>query len=448
MLSGTLSKEELINALRTLSQKRRSGVLSLVGRGAAVDVLFYSGRIAAVEPKSEPVVPLIVQRLNAAGISIPGIPESAAAEISLEALITGVSSRSPQLKADVLAAKSAVEKDLLLSVWHNPEGFFDFQGRTVSISGELSLNLSPGQLLLDLVEIESNEKAFAAACGEKSPDLLSINRRGAKPAELSALESTIWEALAQPVSVSRLINRVLIGRAEFFSAFLALRERGLIEIEEHPALAAGLSPPAPGAAAAAASAAEPAESELFQEEEPGPLTEEWRKLLDDETEIPPDSPVVKPSSSVEARDRQSWESFELSGADEPDKEDVEERKGEVSEVDDEFDLLLAAPDEPPKPDDALKAPKPEPAAVKSVYAGVGKAAVEPAPEAAKTSEPIALSKPRPVPSVSTEPKDDTLFLVNKVSAIFMLFFILALGLAVPLQFNHFFEALRDFTSSQ
>jgi len=162
--SGVITADGLTQVFRTLSQKRRHGVLEITSASGQVEVFFHAGRIIGASSVDSPLSTLIARRLHSAQkISEDELNDILEQIPEVERLVIILSAKESITKDDFFQAKRACEMDLLYSVRSLEKGFYNFEQQIVETRDEMMLSISPGQLLLDFVELVSGEERFDKA---------------------------------------------------------------------------------------------------------------------------------------------------------------------------------------------------------------------------------------------------------------------------------------------
>ncbi len=235
MQTGVISQENFSQVLRSLSQKRKHGVLEIQYAEKRVDVSFVQGRIVEATLFDVNPVEEVVGILRSAGM-IKGELESGW-EVSYDALFQAFASRDPGLgvveeKVFARAVKHRV-LDLLYGVVAKEGGYYNFKTMMVECSKHFAPSISVGQLLLDVVALQSEGHKFS----ETFKEGVILKRDVARAAQMegSSLpeeELAIFEALSEDLSLEELRLKSLLSIYHFQESLRSLHTRGLIAVSE------------------------------------------------------------------------------------------------------------------------------------------------------------------------------------------------------------------------
>lgn len=232
MLSGVLTSDNLTEAFRSLSQKRRHGVFEVSSEAGQVEILFHNGRIIGAR-KVEESLPLAIclrlingKRLKREVAQQLMSRAADIAELKVELVDSGYVSEE-----DFELAKESCEMDLLYSLRDNSEsGFFKFHSKMVAPNEENSLCVPPTKLLLDLVELDVDEERFKEVFGELDSDTLLACEASVNP-EFSLEERLIWTCLDVTDSLSEVCKMTLLSEFQLKESLLSMHDRGLISVK-------------------------------------------------------------------------------------------------------------------------------------------------------------------------------------------------------------------------
>lgn len=236
MVTGNFSIDELTGLFRALSQKRKHGLLTVFAtNGAELEVLFVSGRIAEVRERGWPNSLMVCDRLISGGVLLPpGVREKASQDgLSIKALFDELVEAGVVTFDQFMAARRAVCLDMLHSLRFLEDGRYNFEGRLVDFDERLTLKLSPGQLLLDFVEMDANEDKFFDVFGD---DFDQTNSTFVIPtgstAPLNDAEKCVWDVVGGGEQLRSIVSRTLLSEGELQMSLLSLYEQGLIEVRK------------------------------------------------------------------------------------------------------------------------------------------------------------------------------------------------------------------------
>lgn len=227
-----MSFEALIEMFTDLSLRRRNGVLQLRDGSRLCELGFADGKIVGVEQSSPQSTSGLARRLRAAGVISQQVFDLLSrANISLrdcgELLITKKILTAQQYQR----FKKAEDLDLLYSLRHSASSELRFDSKHVSPKEsaylpESSYDLAPGQILLDMAELLSEDEKFKQLFPSDSTLLSQANM---PRSVTSALELELWQSLAQPRALAGLLGGAL-NEHELKQGLLSLLESGSIRI--------------------------------------------------------------------------------------------------------------------------------------------------------------------------------------------------------------------------
>ena len=230
MQSGVVSNDNIAEILREISQRRRQGVLEMHVNEEAMSIYFVQGKIVEVALSTMTPVQETVEWLQRAGIPVQ------APETYIEPNYAQLLQR---LKEDLPAEKS-VHEDLLRHVIRERMlerlytlefgggAFYNFKVQMVEFERDFAPLISVGQLLLDIVELQSEAENFAVAF----PPECIIRPVGKASAELSPEESWVFQALEKGCSVLELRDRALLSKLSLQRTLLLLKSYSLVSVSD------------------------------------------------------------------------------------------------------------------------------------------------------------------------------------------------------------------------
>lgn len=245
-----MAADSFIDLFSTLSHKRRHGILRVRSSGTEFDILFFDGRISATEQRGVQAAQDICARLYKESCLHEKVFQLfRAANVSVPQLYDLLVAKKFVTPEQFQLAKRAMELDLLHSLSYVDEPSFEFIPRDSRPDPRFPTSISPGQLLLDIFELQNDEEKFQAAFGGK--DLLDteIVRCGQdKPRTLSLAEGRLWDLLKGIKQLKELFHTTLC-EYEIKEGLLALLDQGLLEVcpkkKERAAAPAAVTAPSP-----------------------------------------------------------------------------------------------------------------------------------------------------------------------------------------------------------
>lgn len=232
MYASELNKDTLITMLQTLSLRKRHGILEVVTEDDTFQISLTDGCIVQVNQNSLNMTQALCERLVSAGY--------------LEEKVLGVlqsHSLAPDQLREVLVMQDyvsedtffdafrAVQSDCLYNLRHLQQAEAKFAPQVVRVPKELSLNIYPGQLLLDLISLQLEEEKFVSLFGYADTDDVQVYPKGECPPGLTKDEREVWEKVAEGWNVSSIMSESLLNVYEAREALLGLFDLDCIMIE-------------------------------------------------------------------------------------------------------------------------------------------------------------------------------------------------------------------------
>jgi len=153
---------ELCESLRALSLKRRQGVLEILAPGREYELTFLDGKIVHADRLDTPLYEFIFKRLSEkerSQVNLQEVEERGRAEA-----LTYIEESAQISRQKLSFLKKQYDRETLLLLSKERSYSFDFRTRIVRCAEEISLGLSPGHFLLDLLEAQE------AGRSEKNPE--------------------------------------------------------------------------------------------------------------------------------------------------------------------------------------------------------------------------------------------------------------------------------------
>ena len=230
MLSGILNPDNLSATLRDLSQRRRQGVLEVTLPDRKVEVLVVQGRIVDVMDVDGNPFATVVERLRRAGM----LPDEFTLPLECESYKELFLKINEQVVVEQSTFKLAIKHkvlDQLYQIEASGGGFFSFQVRMIEFDREFSPNISVGQLLLDIVALNSDRERFERTFGAetliraaKLPDGAGQNH--------SEEEQALLDAIGDAIAWSELKHKCLLSAFHVQDTLLAFKDSGRIKLEQ------------------------------------------------------------------------------------------------------------------------------------------------------------------------------------------------------------------------
>ena len=234
----------LEQALREISQRRRSGVLSVLSAGRTIEVGCVQGRIVDVREAEVNVVSELYDRLVAAEFPLPDLLEVTpqSYEGILRDLIKANGVSETEMREQLRRVIRASIEAKLCHLLGTPSEVLGFAPAMIAFDHAWAPAIPVAPFLLDWVEFCSNEPQFQ----QLFPPGQTIHRASLTAApEFSVAERALVTLLAEPCPVETLYLRACLGPMEFQSALLALRAAGIVKGHSAAASTAETAPVAP-----------------------------------------------------------------------------------------------------------------------------------------------------------------------------------------------------------
>ncbi len=229
----SLTSENYGELFRTLSHKRRNGVLALNFEQRDMQLLFREGRIVGVFDPEADEVKEIASRLVASGCIMEKV-ESLVREAGINAsqlydLLVGKEYVSEE---DFQRAKDSYRIDLLHSLEQLEQGFAEFKPKLVKADSRHAFSVFPAQLLLDVEELKTDRGRLQALFTNLSNVDVLIRETGEAAARISESERKILDAAEQGCRVQEILTSCLMSEHEAIESLLALYDQDFIEFVE------------------------------------------------------------------------------------------------------------------------------------------------------------------------------------------------------------------------
>lgn len=226
MFSGVFNIDSLTQTFRDISQRRRQGALeiSLVD-DSRQEVHFISGRIVdvvrvGVAPALDLLERLIERHLVSESWRGRGVA-------TYESLFDALSNEFPEFDRDYfqLTLHHMVLDKLYTLIYQNG-AYFTFNVKMIEIEKDFAPSISVGQLLLDVVALQSETERFNQIFNQDQMiKLVDLDLE-----TLSCEERLIAEVLVDSAcSISELRSRTILSSYHFAEAILSLYDHNLIQ---------------------------------------------------------------------------------------------------------------------------------------------------------------------------------------------------------------------------
>ena len=230
MFSGNLSKPALYSLFRLLSVKRRQGLLEITLEGKTLNIILIEGLVCHVLFANGAELKYLIETLLRAGLISNHLAkivltQHRSLDASYSYLVDGGHLTSEQF----LSAKRCYERNLLHSLRTQNQAKYSFSPKVIAANEELALRDSPGQLLLDMIEIEQDELKFRQYfCVEADPRL---SRAVVVPSiKLTTNEQLIWNLIGQGTTLKNLFDKILLCHFDIKKGLLGLYFHRLLKV--------------------------------------------------------------------------------------------------------------------------------------------------------------------------------------------------------------------------
>ncbi len=230
MYSGTASRDELTATFRTLSQKRRQGVLTIASGEEVYIIAFHNGKVVDVERSGENKVHTLLEKF----VHLRALSEMVA-EVIGETVQTIAELYDATVKKEYLShqhfvrAKHSIEMNHLYSLRTIGAGTFEFIPKIVHADPVFGISISAGQLLLDMVELDTEEKRFQGAFQDEKVLVVDTSIHG----QLSSLEEETFQAVSDIHScLDDIRKKTILTEYELRQGLLSLYEKKCIRYED------------------------------------------------------------------------------------------------------------------------------------------------------------------------------------------------------------------------
>lgn len=225
-----MGTEQYFESFQSISQRRRNGVLTVTGPAGKTQMHCIEGRVVSVTQDQLPTSIGIAQRLYNAGLlherAYSLVQRKAVPVDQLFDMLVGKQFVSEE---QFLRARSAHEMNIALSLRIIEDPLVEFASRDVRSDLRYPWSVSPGELLLDMCELESDSERFFRFLMPVDDTEVLVRATGELPRTSSPAERLLFERLQQPRDV-RTLFAGLLNEAEVTEGLLTLIELGLLEV--------------------------------------------------------------------------------------------------------------------------------------------------------------------------------------------------------------------------
>ncbi len=227
MESGILEGENLVALLRSISQRKRQGVLEIHEQGNLRKICFVQGRIVEFLNGDKPPAFEVAEKLCAAGYlaSMKDVPLGGYKEV-FEHLKEGKGGVELNRKIFLRAVRHRVlEQMYTLNAQSGAPYLFTVQ--MIEYEKDFAPVIPTGQVLLDLVALHTEGDRYNALF----PSGSIVRAVSEEEISLSEEEEIIYRLCKTGLSVEDLVVKSLLSSYSFQEAVLSLLDRGSIQVE-------------------------------------------------------------------------------------------------------------------------------------------------------------------------------------------------------------------------
>ena len=228
MQTGIITPDNLSQVLRSISQRRRNGVFTVTAGEDQVIVYFNQGRI--VEATGAELYPVeeLVEVLRTAGLVGKDFysDDSSYSEFFLK-----FHEEYPDTPLDESLFKQVIRHRILNKLYSiNPKSagaFYEFSAQMIDYDKNFSPSISVGQLLLDLVALESDSEKFY----NQFPEGCVLVPAREPEVSLSDEEILLLAAIGQGAVLEDVAQRSMLSVYHFHDGLLSLINQELITVQ-------------------------------------------------------------------------------------------------------------------------------------------------------------------------------------------------------------------------
>jgi Domain of unknown function (DUF4388) len=228
--TGILNPENFADVLRQISHRRRQGMLEIAFADLRVKIAFYNGKIVEVYRGSVPPLEEFIEWLITAQV-LPKEFDSSSVKRYSDLYIVSQSLNSEALRPlDEKSFRSLLRHRTMEKIFKlqlQQGAIYTFQPELVEIDPDFSPSISVGQLLLDMVALESDEEKFDQ---EFTPHLVLSRTEKPLTAQLTLDERYIVDLLKESSTVESLAQRSLMSSYHFRETLINLKSGGFIVV--------------------------------------------------------------------------------------------------------------------------------------------------------------------------------------------------------------------------
>ena len=232
MQTETGTNQTLYGYLQKLGAGRQSGTLVLRSANRDLTLSFQAGKIVAITERGVDAAQAVAVRLVDAGCVVEQVLDLVRqAQVNIEQLGKILISKEYVKPEEFERASKTFELNSLYRL-RSPDTWemqFEPGGSAQARPGGVAM--TPAQLLLDLVELETDEARFNEVFGGLLTENQSVFRTGQVPVDLSHDESVIWEMIGPegcaPIDITEMS---LLSDYSIIVGLLSLLDQSAIEV--------------------------------------------------------------------------------------------------------------------------------------------------------------------------------------------------------------------------
>jgi hypothetical protein len=223
MQVGIVNQDNFPQILRSISQRRRNGILELHISERILEVSFHQGKIVDVLHDKQTLYKQIAERLVARDSLLEGpwlTADLTAAQLLEQSQLFGFDLDSETLKKMWL--QRALENLYAIDV--HSGSYYNFRVEFVATPASDALSISVGQLLLDLVGYQEAHSTFVERC----PEGLVLCRGLPADREYSFEEQDLIWLVDGVLTVAELRERSMLNRLTFEETVISLLQEQIL----------------------------------------------------------------------------------------------------------------------------------------------------------------------------------------------------------------------------
>lgn len=230
MLMSSVEMGEVFDTLSDISNQRRQGLVTVESSSGSFGIHVYAGKIVGVDELSRPVSIMVAAKLKLAGfLSEEEVLALVKQPQTLEELYQRLCEDGDVPEKAYKDAYFSYALDRLYSIRNLIGVQVSYQPKVVNMPEEFGLDLSPGQLVLDIIELDSDED-FGRVFGGRTESKVTV-ARSSKENSLAGREYEFLEVLDEEHSIRSLYNQALVAELEFSRILTDLHRQGFISVK-------------------------------------------------------------------------------------------------------------------------------------------------------------------------------------------------------------------------